>query len=105
MWYNGAVNARSENRIEMVLEFLGRKGAYFILRQLLEGPQRFGELQERTQLLPRTLSLRLKEMEAASLVTRHRFAEVPPRVVYELTPRAEKLKPVMDALEEWAREA
>ncbi len=105
MWYNGAVNARSENRIEMVLEFLGQKGAYLILRQLLEGPQRFGELQERTQLLPRTLSLRLKEMEAAGLVTRHRFAEVPPRVVYELTPRAEKLKPVMDALEEWAREA
>ncbi len=105
MWYNGGVNARSENRIEMVLEFLGQKGAYLILRQLLEGPQRFGELQERTQLLPRTLSLRLKEMEAAGLVTRHRFAEVPPRVVYELTPRAEKLKPVMDALEEWAREA
>ncbi len=105
MWYNGTVNARSENRIEMVLEFLGQKGAYLILRQLLEGPQRFGELQERTQLLPRTLSLRLKEMEAAGLVTRHRFAEVPPRVVYELTPRAEKLKPVMDALEEWAREA
>jgi len=105
MWYNGGVNARSENRIEMVLEFLGQKGAYLILRQLLEGPQRFGELQERTQLLPRTLSLRLKEMEAAGLVTRHRYAEVPPRVVYELTPRAEKLKPTLNALEEWAQEA
>ena len=76
-----------------------------ILRQLLEGPRRFGELQESTRLLPRTLSMRLKEMEAADLVTRHRYAEVPPRVVYELTSRAEKLKPVMDALEKWEREA
>jgi len=103
MWYNARVNARSEDRIEKVLEFLGQKGSYFILRELLNGPQRFGSLQASTQLLPRTLSMRLKEMEAAGLVTRHRYAEVPPRVVYELTPEAERLKVVLDALEEWER--
>jgi len=97
------VNARSEDRIEKVLQFLGQKGSYLILRELLQGPQRFGNLQSNTQLLPRTLSMRLKEMEAAGLVTRHRFAEVPPRVVYELTPEAERLKIVLDALEEWAK--
>jgi len=101
MWYNARVNARSEDRIEKVLEFLGQKGSYFI--ELLNGPQRFGSLQASTQLLPRTLSMRLKEMEAAGLVTRHRYAEVPPRVVYELTPEAERLKVVLDALEEWER--
>ncbi|WP_457630639.1 winged helix-turn-helix transcriptional regulator [Oceanithermus sp.] len=97
------MNARSEDRIEKVLQFLGQKGSYLILRELLQGPQRFGNLQSNTQLLPRTLSMRLKEMEAAGLVTRHRFAEVPPRVVYELTPEAERLKIVLDALEEWAK--
>jgi len=96
------VNAPREDRIEKVLEFLGQKGSYYILRELLNGPQRFGVLQASTGLLPRTLSMRLKEMETAGLVTRHRYAEVPPRVVYELTPEAERLKVVLDALERWA---
>ncbi|WP_457638242.1 winged helix-turn-helix transcriptional regulator [Oceanithermus sp.] len=47
--------------------------------------------------------MRLKEMEAAGLVTRHRYAEVPPRVVYELTPEAERLQVILDALEKWER--
>jgi len=96
------VDATNRDRIEKVLEFLGQKGSYRILRELLDGPRRFSVLQANTKLLPRTLSLRLKEMETAGLLTRRRYPEVPPRVVYELTPEAEKLRGLLEALERWA---
>jgi len=97
------VKLDSERNIEAVLEFLGRDGAYGVLRQLMTGPQRFSELQEATKLLPRTLSMRLKEMEKEGLVSRQRFAEVPPRVIYTLTPKGESLQILFDALDEWRR--
>jgi len=46
--------------------------------------------------------MRLKEMMAAEWVTRHQFAEVPPRVEYRLTEKALALKPVLDEIERWA---
>ena len=49
------------------------------------------------------LSQRLKELEAAGVVTRVAYAEVPPRVVYELTPRGRELRPVIAEMERWGR--
>ncbi len=98
--YNGTVSIDVQT-IESALGLLGQQGSYRILRALLEGPLRFGELQERTGLLPRTQSLRLKEMMAAGWVTRHQFAEVPPRVEYRLTDKARALEPVLVEVERW----
>ena len=89
--------------IEDALALLGRQGTYRILRALLGGSRRFGELQTGTRLLPRTLSLRLKEMGEAGWVERRQFAEVPPRVEYRLTGTARALEPVLESIEAWAK--
>ncbi len=104
--YTGCVNAPLNDYydcIEDALSLLGRQGSYRVLRALLEGPKRFGELLVETQLLPRTLSLRLKEMDAAGWVERQQFAEVPPRVEYRMTESAKALKPLLSAVEDWGR--
>src|SRR3972149_1727070 len=66
------------------------------------GPKRFVALQERLELSPNTLSDRLKELVKAGLLTRTPFNEIPPRVDYEATAKAHDLKPVVEALGEWA---
>jgi DNA-binding HxlR family transcriptional regulator len=71
---------------------------------LMEGALRFNELQRRLGAIThRTLSKTLKEMEADGLVQRKDYGEIPPRVDYALTGRGRSLKPVLQAMEEWAR--
>lgn len=75
-----------------------------IVRELLSGPRRFGELR---QSLPgisaHTLTDRLRLFEARGLVTRTAYAQIPPRVVYELTDLGRSLRPVLDAMNDWGR--
>jgi len=77
--------------------------ATLIVRELLHGPRRFNEL---IDVLPgisaHTLTRRLRRFEAAGILTRTAFAEIPPRVVYELTPVGQSLRTVLDAMNEWA---
>lgn len=71
---------------------------------LMDGTLRFNELQRRLGAIThRTLSKTLKEMEADGLVARRDYGEIPPRVDYALTQRGRSLKPVLQAMEEWAR--
>lgn len=86
--------------VDLLLELLGRKGSYTILRSLLQGSQRFGQLQSITGLPPRTLSQRLKELEEAGLINRASYPEVPPRVDYSLTPQGQRLRSALSALDE-----
>lgn len=71
---------------------------------LINGKLRFGELKK---LIPniteRMLSMQLRKLEHNKLVTRTVYAEVPPRVEYELTSVGYALKPVIQALEEWGK--
>ncbi len=92
-----------ENPLDVILELLGQRGVYTILQSLTAGPLRFGALQHLTMLPPRTLSLRLKELEEALLLTRTEYAEVPPRVDYALTNKGKTLKPALEALENWQK--
>jgi DNA-binding HxlR family transcriptional regulator len=81
---------------------LDGKWTMLIIRDLLGGVRRFSEL--RTSLAgisPKTLTDRLRDLEAQGLVTRTIHAEVPPRVEYRLTATGQRLKPVVDALAEW----
>jgi DNA-binding HxlR family transcriptional regulator len=83
---------------------LGKKWTAFIVWALLEGPRRFTELAEAAPgLRDRVLSQRLKELEAAGLVTRTPYPEVPPRVEYELTDAGRALGPVIAEMERWGR--
>lgn len=76
--------------------------ALVICSCLMNGKLRFGELK---RLLPniteRMLTLHLRKLEANKIVQRTVYAEVPPRVEYELTPIGYELKPIINQLEEW----
>jgi DNA-binding HxlR family transcriptional regulator len=84
------------------LDLVGDKWTLLIVRDLSPGPRRFVELQ---RVLPgistEQLRSRLNRMVADGLLTRQRYREVPPRVDYELTPRAKELLPVLGALGRW----
>jgi DNA-binding HxlR family transcriptional regulator len=91
----------AERPVEQLLELMGHKGVFTILHSLQSGPLRFGVLQQLTNLPPRTLSLRLKELEEMRLISRTEYNEVPPRVDYALTERGRSLAPALEALAQW----
>lgn len=91
--------------IEELLEVLGQRGVYTILRSLQQGALRFGALQQATALPPRSLSLRLKELEELGLIRRSEYPEVPPRVEYALTPASQALQPALEALARWEEQS
>ena len=73
-----------------------------ILRDLIVGTKRFGELQRSVgQVSQKVLTSNLREMEADALVERKVYAEVPPRVEYSLTALGQSLKPILDSLWAW----
>lgn len=77
--------------------------ATLIVRELLTGPKRFTELRSTLQgISPKTLSSRLQKFVAVGIVTRTAYPEIPPRVVYELTPAGRRLQSVLDAMAEWS---
>ncbi len=89
---------------ELSLEFLAGKWRAMVIFWLMDGPKRFNELQRRLGAIThRTLSKTLKEMEADGLVLRTDYGEIPPRVDYALTDRGRSLKPVLEAMERWAK--
>jgi DNA-binding HxlR family transcriptional regulator len=65
-------------------------------------PWRFNELKDRLDLSPNTLSERLGELVEAELITRQSYDEIPPRVEYEATAKAQELEPMYRYLSEWA---
>ncbi|MDO1446457.1 helix-turn-helix domain-containing protein [Rhodocytophaga aerolata] len=81
---------------------IGGQWALVICSWLMKGKLRFGELK---RLLPniteRMLTLQLRKLEAKKIVKRTVYAEVPPRVEYELTPIGYELEPVIKQLEKW----
>ena len=73
-----------------------------ILRDLIGGTNRFGEMQRSVgQVSQKVLTSNLREMEADALVERKVYAEVPPRVEYSLTALGQSLKPILDSLWAW----
>ena len=68
----------------------------------MSGKLRFGELKKKLpNITERMLTLQLRKLEENMIVKRTVYAEVPPRVEYELTPIGYALKPVIKELEEW----
>ncbi len=84
------------------LDLVGDKWTLLIVRDLVGGPRRFVELQRTLPgISTEQLRSRLNRMVADGLLTRQRYREVPPRVDYELTERAQDLLPVIGALSRW----
>ena len=88
--------------VETTLMLIGDKWKVLILRDLLPGAKRFGELKKSIgTVTQKVLTAQLREMEASGLLTRTVYAEVPPRVEYALTELGSSLKPVLDAMQAW----
>lgn len=88
--------------VETTLALIGDKWKVLILRELLEGTRRFGELQRGIGgVSQKVLTAQLRAMESDGLVHREVFAEVPPRVEYSLTDLGRSLSPVLEALRVW----
>ncbi len=90
-------------------EILCSKWTAIIVRDLAEHDSRFCELERSLDgISPRTLSLRLRELESNGIVERRTYAEVPPRVEYALTEKGRALIPIVDAMrgygEQWLGE-
>ena len=88
--------------VETTLMLIGDKWKILILRDLLTGTKRFGELKKSIgHVSQKVLTAQLRDMEASGLVHRKVYAEVPPRVEYSLTDRGKSLIPILDGMCEW----
>lgn len=88
--------------VEAATEVLGGKWKLVILRHLLTGTKRFGELRRMIpEITPRMLTRQLRELEVDGLVQRTVYAQVPPKVEYTVTGIGASLKDIVDRLEEW----
>lgn len=88
--------------VETTLTLISDKWKVLILRDLMPGTRRFGELKRSIgHVTQKVLTAQLREMEASGLLTRKVYAEVPPRVEYTLTDLGYSLKPILDAMWTW----
>ncbi len=88
--------------VETTLLLISDRWKVLILRDLLPGTKRFGELKKSIgHVTQKVLTANLRDMEEKGLLTRKVYAEVPPRVEYTLTELGYSLKPILDAMEHW----
>ena len=91
--------------VETTLMLIGDKWKVLILRDLLPGTKRFGELKKSIgNVSQKVLTAQLRDMESNGLVNRKVYPEVPPRVEYSLTVLGQSLKPILDAMWDWGKE-
>lgn len=88
--------------VETTLSLIGDKWKVLILRDLITGTKRFGELKKFIGTVSqKVLTAQLRDMVENGLVHRKVYAEVPPRVEYSLTELGQSLQPVLDAIRNW----
>lgn len=91
--------------VETTLSLIGDKWKVLILRDLITGTKRFGELKKSIGTVSqKVLTAQLRNMEENGLIHRKVYAEVPPRVEYSLTELGQSLKPILDAMQNWGEE-
>ena len=88
--------------VEVTLTLISDRWKVLILRDLMAGTRRFGELKKSIgHVTQKVLTANLRDMEKKGLLTRKVYAEVPPRVEYTLSALGYSLKPVLDAMQDW----
>lgn len=91
--------------VETTMQLISDKWKVLIIRDLLDGTKRFGELKKSVgNITQKVLTNHLRSMEESGLLTRKVYAEVPPKVEYTLTETGYSLQPVMDAMVAWGME-
>lgn len=87
------------------ISLIGGQWTLGILSTLINGKMRFGEIKKTIpQITDRMLTLELRKLEHNKIVTRKVYAEVPPKVEYELTPIGYKLKLIIQELDTWGKD-
>jgi DNA-binding HxlR family transcriptional regulator len=98
-------NPKIENRpgcVAAAVSVVGDKWTPLIVMELSKGALRFSKLESSLgHISPRTLSQRLDVLEKDKLITKKSFAEVPPRVEYELTAKGYDLTPILKSMAAW----
>lgn len=88
--------------VEKTLSIIGKKYAVLIIRDLLTGKKRFGQLLSSLEgISPRTLSARLDELEKDHILRKKIFPVVPLHVEYSLTKRGTALHNILDQMSKW----
>ena len=91
--------------VETTLTLISDKWKVLILRDLMPGSKRFGELKRSVgNVSQKVLTAQLREMEQSGLLTRTVYPEVPPRAEYTLTELGYSLKPILDAMWNWGEQ-
>ena len=91
--------------VEITLSLMADKWKFLIIRDLLTGTKRFGELQRSIgRVSQKVLTNNLRQMEQSGLIIRKVYAEVPPRVEYSLTDLGKSLKPILDSMVNWGED-
>ena len=91
--------------IETTLKMLGCKWKVLIIRELLTGTKRFGELKRAvTGITQKVLTSKLREMEELGLLEREVYLQIPPKVEYTLTDIGYSLRPVLESLKCWGKD-
>ena len=91
--------------IETTLKMLGCKWKVLIIRELLTGTKRFGELKRAvTGITQKVLTSKLREMEELGLLEREVYPQIPPKVEYTLTDIGYSLRPVLESLKCWGKD-
>ncbi|WP_284007128.1 winged helix-turn-helix transcriptional regulator [Haloarcula pelagica] len=104
--FDPAEQERIQRTVAHLLDLLGSAHAMAVLSAFAfaEGPLRFSDLERELSVAPNTLSARLADLTDAGLLDRTAYDEVPPRVEYTPTEKAESLFPVFAHLHHWAIE-
>lgn len=91
--------------VEITMGLIGDKWKVLIIRDLLTGTKRFGELKKSLfGITQKVLTNNLRQMETSGLILRKVYAEVPPKVEYSLSDTGFSLKPILDSMVEWGNE-
>jgi len=90
--------------VAVTLDVFNDRWKLAIIWHLLEKEKRFKELSEDiSEITQKTLIIKLKELEEKKIITREVFAEIPPKVVYALSPLGQALRPVLEEMYQWGR--
>ncbi len=97
------VNDKEYNcAVSVTLDIFNDRWKLSIIWHLLEENKRFKQLHEEIyEITQKTLTVKLKELEAKNIINREVFPEVPPKVVYSLTPMGKKLRAVVEEMYDW----
>ena len=95
-------NTLPDGAVETTLSVMGDKWEFLIVRELLDGTKRFGEIKSGLKTVTqKVLTQKLRNLEARSIIKRKMYAQVPPKVEYSLTSLGETLRPVINSMTNW----